>query len=89
MLTNPVIGLDGGGGAVGVPPPVLLGDDGELHPNVNPTQRTLTTATADIFIDPTLIHDSTDPNLFRIAMKRKPVHPGRFRAMPQWYTNPN
>ncbi len=36
MLTNPVIGVDGDGDAVGVPPPELLGDDGELQPNVTP-----------------------------------------------------
>lgn len=56
MLTDPLVGLDGGGeGAAGVPPPAVLGDDGEPQANVSPKQTTVDKAAANIFIDPTPI----------------------------------
>jgi hypothetical protein len=65
MLTDPLVGLDGGvAGAVGVSPPVLLVDGEEPQLNVTPTQRTVSKVAANVFIDPTLIDDSAVPNLF-------------------------
>ena len=66
MLTDPLVGLDGGGegldgggeGAVGVPPPVLLEDDEEPQPKVTPTQITVDKIVANVFIDPTMTYDS-------------------------------
>jgi len=64
MLTDPLVGLDGGGeGAVGVPPPVLLDDDEEPQPKVAPTQITVDKIVANVFIDPTMTYDSIVLNL--------------------------